>query len=217
MDFQIMQQIHFKLLKFSLMQQINFVFNHFALRDRFNISKSFIGIYGSKVVEFAVYRDTIVSLNVCLGRLRLAKPAVQRGLARSQAPPAFSLDLSSQLLIGYHWLAFLNLFNVSEQLIPKNLKLKLEATAYLCIVAQIQLRWTGHVVRIDDERQPKQLFLYRELTVGQLLTGGQKKQFQDSDNVVLKSCHIPPEKLETRNIYFHNIHTQYTNILQQFD
>ena len=76
MDFQIMQQINFKLLKFSLMQQINFVFNHFALRDRFNISKSFIEIYGSKVVEFAVYRDTIVSLNVCLGRLRLAKPAV---------------------------------------------------------------------------------------------------------------------------------------------
>ena len=40
-----------------------------------------------------------------------------------------------------------------------------------------QLRWTGHVTRMPDERLPKK-FLYGELQVGKRSQGGQKKTLQ---------------------------------------
>ena len=50
-----------------------------------------------------------------------------------------------------------------------------------------QLRWAGHVVRIPDERLPKQL-LYGELCAGKRSRGGQKKRFKDTLKVSLKCC-----------------------------
>ena len=43
-----------------------------------------------------------------LGRLRLPKPPVFVRELRPQAPNAFGLNRPSQLILGYHWLAFLN-------------------------------------------------------------------------------------------------------------
>ena len=63
------------------------------------------------------------------------------------------------------------------------------------LAAQRQLRWVGHVIRMEDERLPKQV-LYGELVQGQRLQGGQKKRYKDFLKVTLKKCHINPKDLE---------------------
>ena len=63
------------------------------------------------------------------------------------------------------------------------------------MAAQRQLRWVGHVIRMEDERLPKQV-LYGELVQGQRLQGGQKKRYKDFIKVALKKCDINPGDLE---------------------
>ena len=58
-----------------------------------------------------------------------------------------------------------------------------------------QLRWTGHVTRIPDERLPKKI-LYRELQVGKRSHGGQKKRYKDTLKASLKDFNIPTESWE---------------------
>ena len=53
-----------------------------------------------------------------------------------------------------------------------------------------QLRWTGHVTRISDERLPKKI-LYGELQVGKRSHGGQKKRYKDTLKASLKDFNIP--------------------------
>ena len=72
---------------------------------------------------------------------------------------------------------------------------KIKSISILYLVAQRQLRWTGHMVIMDDERLPKQV-LYGNLAVGHRLTGRQKKRCKDSTKETLKKCHIPLEELE---------------------
>ena len=57
-----------------------------------------------------------------------------------------------------------------------------------------QLRWTGHVTRIPDERLPKKI-LYGELQVGKRSHGGQKKRYKDTLKA-LKDFNIPTESWE---------------------
>ena len=60
-----------------------------------------------------------------------------------------------------------------------------------------QLRWTGHVTRMHDERLPKKI-LYGELQVGKRSHGGQKKQYKDTLKPSLKdfNIHVPTESWE---------------------
>ena len=58
-----------------------------------------------------------------------------------------------------------------------------------------QLRWAGHVHRMDDDRIPKKL-LYGELAEGKRSHGGQKKRYKDTLNTTLKDCKIDPCKWE---------------------
>ena len=58
-----------------------------------------------------------------------------------------------------------------------------------------QLRWTGQVTRMPDERFPKKI-LYGELQVGKRSHGGQKKRYMDTLRAPLKDFSIPTESWE---------------------
>ncbi|XP_044163874.1 PR domain zinc finger protein 5-like [Acropora millepora] len=59
-----------------------------------------------------------------------------------------------------------------------------------------QLRWAGHVVRMEDERVPKQL-LNSELMTGKRPQHKPKKRFKDCIKNNLKAFKIPVENWET--------------------
>jgi len=55
---------------------------------------------------------------------------------------------------------------------------KTEITPVEHLLAQRQLRWLGHLIRLPDNRPPRRL-LYGELSQGQRSAGGPKKCFSD--------------------------------------
>ena len=62
------------------------------------------------------------------------------------------------------------------------------------VLKLVQLRWTGHVTRMPDERLPKKI-LYGE-QVGKRSHGGQKKRYKDTLKASLKDFNIPTESWE---------------------
>nr|VZI50714.1 unnamed protein product [Spirometra erinaceieuropaei] len=74
----------------------------------------------------------------------------------------------------------------------------LERTEILSIYAilrQMQLRWSGHLVRMDDERLPKRLF-YGDVATGSRRQGGQIRRYKDTLKSSLKSLQINPTNWE---------------------
>nr|VZI42020.1 unnamed protein product [Spirometra erinaceieuropaei] len=74
----------------------------------------------------------------------------------------------------------------------------LERTGILSIYAilrQMQLRWSGHLVRMDDERLPKRLF-YGEVAAGSRRQGGQIRRYKDTLKSSLKRLQINPTNWE---------------------
>ncbi|BHF66197.1 hypothetical protein SprV_0200921300 [Sparganum proliferum] len=74
----------------------------------------------------------------------------------------------------------------------------LERTGILSIYAmlrQIRLRWSGHLVRMDDERLPKRLF-YRDVATGSRRQGGQIRRYKDTLKSSLKRLQINPTNWE---------------------
>ena len=63
------------------------------------------------------------------------------------------------------------------------------------MILKSQLRWVGHVTRMDDHRLPKQL-LYGELSSGKRNTGRPRKRFKDCVKAHLTHADIPPKMLE---------------------
>ena len=57
------------------------------------------------------------------------------------------------------------------------------------LLLKSQARWAGHVVRMSDDRLPKQL-LYGELWDGKRTVGGQKKRYKDTLKASLKELNI---------------------------
>ena len=59
-----------------------------------------------------------------------------------------------------------------------------------------QLRWTGHIIRMNDSRLPKAVF-YGELTKGKRLRGGQRLRHKDVVKRHLKAIHITVDHWKT--------------------
>jgi len=64
------------------------------------------------------------------------------------------------------------------------------------LVTTAQFRWTGHVIRMSNNRLPKIIF-YSELKDGARSRGGQGKRYKDTLKADLKLCSIVPADLET--------------------
>ena len=62
-------------------------------------------------------------------------------------------------------------------------------------LAEKQLRWIGHVIRMPEHRLPRQI-LYSQLPEARRNPGGQKKRYKDNIKATLKKCNIQPEQLE---------------------
>nr|VZI41885.1 unnamed protein product [Spirometra erinaceieuropaei] len=74
----------------------------------------------------------------------------------------------------------------------------LEQTGILSIYAilrQMKVRWSGHLVRMDDERLPKRLF-YEDVATGSRRQGGQIRRYKDTLKSSLKRLHINPTNWE---------------------
>ncbi|BHF67956.1 hypothetical protein SprV_0301098500 [Sparganum proliferum] len=74
----------------------------------------------------------------------------------------------------------------------------LERTGILSIytiLRQMQLRWSGHLVRMDDERLPKRLF-YGDVATGSRRQGGQIRHYKDTLKSSMKRLQINPTNWE---------------------
>merc|ERR1711963_318859 len=72
---------------------------------------------------------------------------------------------------------------------------KAKAESVFSLLKRCQLRWAGHVFRMEDSRLPKQL-LYSELADGSRKRGRPKLRFKDTLKASIKDCHIDPETWE---------------------
>ena len=64
------------------------------------------------------------------------------------------------------------------------------------MVLKSQLRWTGHVIRMNEERLPKQL-LYGELTTGKRNRGRPRKRYKDCIKAHTTLAGIPLKEMES--------------------
>ncbi|KAL8563721.1 hypothetical protein ACOMHN_063489 [Nucella lapillus] len=68
-------------------------------------------------------------------------------------------------------------------------------TSIEAMILKTQLRWTRHVIRMDSDRIPKQLF-YGELCRGKRKQGRPLKRFKDSIKANVAHTGIAPRQLE---------------------
>ena len=102
-----------------------------------------------------------------------------------------------RLLEQFHMKSLRKLLNVTwKDRVPKTVMLKRTGCVSIeNVLHRNRLRWVGHVIRMDDDRLPKQL-LYGELSTGTRTVGGQLKRYKDCTKKILHACNISPVYLE---------------------
>nr|VZI50652.1 unnamed protein product [Spirometra erinaceieuropaei] len=75
-----------------------------------------------------------------------------------------------------------------------------EMLSIYSMLRQMRLRWSGHLVRMDDERLPKRLF-YADVAMGSRRQGGQILRYNDTLKSTLKRLQINPTNWEELTLY----------------
>ena len=90
-------------------------------------------------------------------------------------------------ILNIHWSDFVTNNEVLKQA---------GITSVEATLMKIQLRWVGHVSRMEDHRLPK-IVLYGELSSGHRDRGAPRKRFKDSLKKTLTTCGIDHRQLES--------------------
>ena len=90
-------------------------------------------------------------------------------------------------ILNIHWSDFITNTEVLE---------KAETISIEALLLKSQLRWVGHVARMEDHRLPK-IVLYGELSSGHRNIGGPKKKYKDCLKKSLRACHIDLDQWST--------------------
>lgn len=98
----------------------------------------------------------------------------------------------SKQLNAFHMRCLRNLLRIKWQdKVPDTEVLqRAESESIHASLLRSQLRWAGHVHRMDDSRLPKRL-LYGELSTGKRPLGRPKLRYRDNLKASLKHCNIP--------------------------
>ena len=103
-------------------------------------------------------------------------------------------------ILNIHWSDYVTNVEVLEQA---------EITSIEAMLMKTQLRWAGHVSRMENHRLPK-IALYGELSTGYRNRGAPKKRFKDSLKKSLNACHIDHRQWSTlaadRQAWRHTVH-----------
>ena len=91
-------------------------------------------------------------------------------------------------ILGIHWQDRVTNLEVLD---------RADSTSIEAMIIKAQLRWTGHVIRMQDTRMPKQL-LYGELSTGERNRGRPRKRYKDCVKAYTTPAGIPPKQLEAR-------------------
>ena len=96
-----------------------------------------------------------------------------------------------RLLERFHQRCLRSIFNIhwSDYVTNTEVLERAGITSIEAMLLKIQLRWAGHVSRMEDHRLPK-IVLYGELSTGHRDRGAPKKRFKDSLKKSLSTCNI---------------------------
>ena len=83
-------------------------------------------------------------------------------------------------IMNIHWSDFITYVEVLE---------RADVPSIEALLLKSQLRWAGHVSRMEDHRLPK-IVLYGELATGHRDIGAPKKRYKDNLKKNLSACHI---------------------------
>ena len=161
--------------------------------------------------------DKEINVRICkasqaLGRLR-ARVLSQHNIQLSTKLKVYRAVVITSLLYGcetwtvyrrhlkqlekFHMRSLRSIMRIRWQDRITNLEVldRAKMTSIEAMILKAQLRWVGHVIRMDDHRLPKQL-MYGELTSGKRNQGRPRKRFKDCVKSNIKPSGILPKQLE---------------------